>query len=101
MPEVPVFTAPNLDRPFRSSTDIPVNPAFAAGERLSQTMQKVVQNTQEHFQKIRAMRDETDLVDIQSKWDAGIKDIHLGLEFDPDVIAKPERYMLEFNKRAQ
>src|SRR5882724_12729846 len=100
MPEVPVFTAPNLERPLRSSTDIPTDPRFAAAGQLSAVMQKVAQNTFEHFQKIRALRDETDLVDIQSKWDAGIKDIHLQLEFDPGVIAKPELYMLEFNKRA-
>lgn len=101
MPQISIATAGDLQRPYRTTTSIPEDPRFAAGERLSQTMQKVAQNTQEHFQKIRQMREETELVDVASKWDAGIKDIHLQLETDADVIAKPELYMLEFNKRAQ
>src|SRR6266566_2627727 len=101
MPEIPTFTAGNLERPLRTTAHIPESPIYGAGERLSQTIQKVAQNTQDQFQKIAQMRDENELVDMAGKWDAGIKDIHLDLEFDPEIIAKPERYMLEFNKRAQ
>src|SRR5258708_38047970 len=101
MPQIEIATAGNLARPYRTTTSIPEDPSFAASERLTQTIQKVAQNTQDHIQKIRTMREENELVDMASKWDAGIKDIHTQLEFDPDVIAKPELYMVEFNKRAQ
>src|SRR5258708_13945243 len=101
MPQIPVATAGDLARPYRTTTSIPEDPRFAAGERLTQTIQKVAQNTQDHIQKIRTMREENELVDMATKWDAAIKDIHLQLEYDPEVIAKPELYMLQFNKRAQ
>src|SRR6266850_1439377 len=104
MPEIPIYTAgapPALHHAVGANISIPEDPRYASGERLANTIQKVAAHTQDQFQKIQHMREENELVDKAGLWDAGVKDIHLQLEFDPDVIAKPERYMLEFNKRAE
>src|SRR5438309_1440091 len=103
-PEVPIYTAPGgLALPHASfrSVDIPVDPRFAAGSALVQTAQKVLQHTAESLSKIRQMRETDELVNLHSRWDAGVKQIHLDLTQDPGVIARPETYGAEWFKRSE
>lgn len=101
MPEIPIYTAGNLDRQrIAGAPDIPVDPRFRAGSALGDSVVKAAQSTIEHFGRIKQMREELQSVDAAQKFEAGIKNIHQELEFDKDVIDKPESYMAAFHKKA-
>jgi len=96
MPTVPIFTAQATGPRQRTPNYIPSGGIEQQQQIVAGEIGKLGKGFAEIGGKIKAQQEETELIGMGATYDAGIRQIHLNLAQDQEVIENPDLYSQKF-----